>query len=415
MLIYSDFNHYNGGIYRYNGNADLLGGHAVIIVGYDEDEEYLICKNSWGTSWGEEGYFRIPHGECWLGNEIYFVDIDDSLNFPPQATCAGPYAGNINEAIQFSSDDTVDLDDNIETYSWDFGDGTTSFDRNPIHSYDESGVYPVTLTVTDSFGKESVDETAVFIDMWNVDDYWTYQVCIDSIPDAFYPPIRLPFDGEIPELTLTVVEENEESYILDLAGSLKGNLSFVFDLQKSIFDFRLWSKILNGNIDGSINVDKKGFGITDLELRIKGFANAIFLPIVPLPLWIFTPFDVTVQKTFDEPRPLMTSAPDVGNSLNIPSVNSSNKMSMSLFFGLLSNTFESGEIIDETIYSCSGSEEISTPTGRFNCFKYTLDSSDSFKESELFYAPDIRNVARFSGGDTEVFTYTGELISTNVE
>lgn len=37
-----------------------LGGHAILIVGYDSDEGTWLCRNSWGTSWGMEGYFTLP-------------------------------------------------------------------------------------------------------------------------------------------------------------------------------------------------------------------------------------------------------------------------------------------------------------------------------------------------------------------
>jgi C1A family cysteine protease len=39
----------------------LLGGHAVLAIGYDEDKKWVILRNSWGTSWGDNGYFYIPY------------------------------------------------------------------------------------------------------------------------------------------------------------------------------------------------------------------------------------------------------------------------------------------------------------------------------------------------------------------
>lgn len=42
-------------------NEELLGGHAVLCVGYDEDAERFLCRNSWGTNWGMQGYFTLPY------------------------------------------------------------------------------------------------------------------------------------------------------------------------------------------------------------------------------------------------------------------------------------------------------------------------------------------------------------------
>jgi len=33
--------------------------HVVVIVGYDDNSKYLIMRNYWGTSWGENGYIRV--------------------------------------------------------------------------------------------------------------------------------------------------------------------------------------------------------------------------------------------------------------------------------------------------------------------------------------------------------------------
>jgi C1A family cysteine protease len=38
----------------------LLGGHAVLAVGYDKDSKMILVRNSWGSSWGLGGYFWMP-------------------------------------------------------------------------------------------------------------------------------------------------------------------------------------------------------------------------------------------------------------------------------------------------------------------------------------------------------------------
>lgn len=39
----------------------LLGGHAVLLVGYNDAKQTFIARNSWGTSWGDRGYFYMPY------------------------------------------------------------------------------------------------------------------------------------------------------------------------------------------------------------------------------------------------------------------------------------------------------------------------------------------------------------------
>ncbi|MGH6870976.1 MAG: C1 family peptidase [Rhizomicrobium sp.] len=39
----------------------VVGGHAVMCVGYDDGQERFIVRNSWGKSWGTKGYFTIPY------------------------------------------------------------------------------------------------------------------------------------------------------------------------------------------------------------------------------------------------------------------------------------------------------------------------------------------------------------------
>ncbi|QUQ69684.1 C1 family peptidase [Kutzneria sp. CA-103260] len=42
-------------------SEQLLGGHAVLAVGYDDASQRFLVRNSWGTSWGQQGHFTMPY------------------------------------------------------------------------------------------------------------------------------------------------------------------------------------------------------------------------------------------------------------------------------------------------------------------------------------------------------------------
>ena len=46
--------------YPNTSKEKLLGGHAVLLVGYNKNNNTFIARNSWGTSWGDKGYFYMP-------------------------------------------------------------------------------------------------------------------------------------------------------------------------------------------------------------------------------------------------------------------------------------------------------------------------------------------------------------------
>jgi C1A family cysteine protease len=55
-----------------------LGGHCVLLVGYDNAKQRFIARNSWGTSWGDKGYFYLPYtyatpslmADCWVVSSV---------------------------------------------------------------------------------------------------------------------------------------------------------------------------------------------------------------------------------------------------------------------------------------------------------------------------------------------------------
>jgi C1A family cysteine protease len=54
-------------------NEEVVGGHAVMAVGYEDKSGWLIVRNSWGPKWGMKGYFTLPYG--------YVTDPDLSDDF----------------------------------------------------------------------------------------------------------------------------------------------------------------------------------------------------------------------------------------------------------------------------------------------------------------------------------------------
>jgi cathepsin B len=72
FTVYSDFFNYRSGIYHHISGG-VQGGHAVKIIGWgvQGSTKYWICANSWGTGWGESGYFKIQEGDCGIDQAAF--------------------------------------------------------------------------------------------------------------------------------------------------------------------------------------------------------------------------------------------------------------------------------------------------------------------------------------------------------
>jgi KDEL-tailed cysteine endopeptidase len=57
-----DFQLYKSGVFT--GKCGTTLDHGVLVVGYGSQEnlDYYLVKNSWGTTWGDEGYIRLGRG-----------------------------------------------------------------------------------------------------------------------------------------------------------------------------------------------------------------------------------------------------------------------------------------------------------------------------------------------------------------
>jgi len=105
MRVYRDFFSYVDGVYRHS-TGELAGYHAIGVVGYSEEEQAWICKNSWGTKWGQAGWFKIGYGECGIDTEFAMYGIEQVILAnpvppeppPPEGGCN--FLGRLGSAIR---------------------------------------------------------------------------------------------------------------------------------------------------------------------------------------------------------------------------------------------------------------------------------------------------------------------------
>ncbi len=96
----------------------------------------------------------------------------------PTAVITGLFDNQIfgvNEEIVFDGSLSYDPNDNIDSYEWNFGDNTFSYEESTTHKYSEPGYYPAKLKVTDKEGNFNALQVTLIILSNNVKDDIKYQ------------------------------------------------------------------------------------------------------------------------------------------------------------------------------------------------------------------------------------------------
>jgi len=99
---------------------------------------------------------------------------------------ATPTLGKAPLQVQFTDQSTGD----ISTFAWDFGDGSTSTDRNPLHTFSAVGTYTVSLTVTGTGGATDTETKADFIRVGDLLAGFT------GTPTSGNPPLTVQFTDD---------------------------------------------------------------------------------------------------------------------------------------------------------------------------------------------------------------------------
>jgi C1A family cysteine protease len=212
--VYTDFFTYSGGVYTHK-TGSLAGGHCISIVGYNNTGRYWICKNSWGSWWGEQGWFRIAFGEC--GIEDYVARITIIQNAPPTAFLDNitPNPATQNQSISFSGHG-ADSDGYVVAYNWQSSvDGQLSTSASFNTTSLSAGVHTIFFKVKDNLGAWSATATKTVIVTGTSSTYTEFWFTwYDTASNNGLHNIHFlnPSSSKIANVTLTIPDWQQTGY-----------------------------------------------------------------------------------------------------------------------------------------------------------------------------------------------------------
>jgi PKD repeat protein/glucose/arabinose dehydrogenase len=128
----------------------------------------MSFKRPMDFEFGPDGaLYMIEWGTGFGGNNddsgVYRIDYIAGVRAPIAVASGEPTSGQPPLTVQFSSAGTRDPDGGTLAYAWTFGDGGTSTDPNPSHTYTTAGSYTAQLTVTNPAGRTAVANVPITV------------------------------------------------------------------------------------------------------------------------------------------------------------------------------------------------------------------------------------------------------------
>lgn len=120
--------------------------------------------------------------------------------------------GHAGEPVRFDGSGSTDGDGRIVSFAWDFGDGTSSTERSPSHTFADNGTHAVTLTVTDDGGNR-ITARRDFV----IRPFWTYAVYMAAdnnlAVDGLLDLMEMETVGSTPQMKVVVQAEFSPRYL----------------------------------------------------------------------------------------------------------------------------------------------------------------------------------------------------------
>lgn len=148
-------------------------GIAIDGTHYGYNTQYVYTADQYVVFYGGDTVGSVVEVD-WVVVRTYSATPPAAITFsgeretaspPATAFTATPITGRAPLTVQFT-----DLSGGLPTsWHWDFGDGTTSNDRNPTHTYTKPGIYTVALTVSNAYGKVTETKAGLITVLGSVD------------------------------------------------------------------------------------------------------------------------------------------------------------------------------------------------------------------------------------------------------
>ena len=196
------------GTYTYNGCA--ASGRDHVDGGTSRfDANGYVYQSVCASCGGCNGFPISPNPGAWstrnnasnCNSAVFRFVIDFGLI---EADFDIPEVGCLSKELTFNNTTKIHYNNPHVTYKWDFGDGTTSTDESPSHTYKENGTYTITLFVQDSTScnqSDSVSKKLTISTKINYETLETQNICLGEsvligIPNEYNPELEYDWNPE---------------------------------------------------------------------------------------------------------------------------------------------------------------------------------------------------------------------------